>query len=241
MSQPLRIFDTGTRPLTAVPDGVDVCHQPALVREPLPVDDADVELLDDNRCHVLFYSRFAVRCVADRLDELDSRHRIWAVGPKTASVVESTLNRSAEVPEEHQFTGLRAALLDCGDPRPVLAFGLRGTDRDLGPVAGTWEFETRTVDVYESNPAPPGQLQTTFEEHDPHWLTVTSSKGARSVVEALQRDRLAELQTDQQLRIAAIGPSTASTIRQLGLDVDLVPDEPDREGLVAAIAARQLE
>ena len=241
MNQPLRILDTGTRPLTTIPDGVDVRHQPALVRQPLPVDDADLGLLDDCRCHVLFFSRFAVRCVADRLDEPDPRHRIWAVGPKTASVVESQLGRSADVPDDHQFTALRAALLDCGDPRPVVAFGLAGTDRDLGPVAGTWAVETRTVDVYESNPAPADRLQTAFEEHNPHWLTTTSSKGARSVVEALRRTRLAELQADGQLRIAAIGPSTAATIQQLGLEADLVPDNPDREGLIDAIYARELE
>lgn len=239
MDQPVRILDTGTRPAASLPDGVDVRHQPALIREPLDVSLSDVALLEDGPCHVLFYSRFAVRCVADRGVELDGDHRLWTVGPRTGALVEKHFEVRPDVPEDHHFRALRRCLLESGDRRPIVAFGLRGTDRDLSPVAQAWDVETETIDVYESRPAPPDRLRRAFEDHEPDWLTTTSSRGVRSVVEALGDDRLARLQADGGLRIAAIGPSTAETLAEFGLNADAVPDNPGREELIEVIVDYQ--
>ena len=228
MSHRIRILDTGTTAADANPDAATVYHQPALVRRTLPFDLPAV--LDDRPCHVVFYSRFAVRTVAYRLKDSE-QHRLWAVGPKTAAVVEQLVGRTAEFADEHHFQALRDALADCGDPRPVIAFGLKDTNRDLSPVTDGWNSSFHPVDVYESTPAPAGELRRVFNDIQPHWIALTSSRGARAVADAVDIDRLTDV------NIAAIGDSTAATISELGLTTDLVPDNPDRNQLIEAIAA----
>ena len=58
------------------------------------------------------------------------------------------------------------------------------------------------------------------------WLVVTSRNGAAEVARRLTRPAG---------RLAAIGPGTAAELQRLGLLVDLTPEEPSQEGLVAAL------
>lgn len=236
MSESIRILDTGTRPADARVDGVVIRHQPALVRQPLDFSAADLTELTETDCHVVFYSRFAVDCVAHRLSGFDD-HRLWAVGPKTAALIAEKLDAHAEFPDEHHFSALRRRIADCGDPRPIVAFGLRGQLRDLSEIADDWNTTFRSIDVYESKPAPADEMQIAFDEFQPDWLTVTSSRGAEAIAEALGNRRLAALHADGELSFAAIGPSTAKTLDELGLSADVVPEHPDRNRLVKTIGA----
>ncbi len=230
----LRILDTGTRPATPPADTVEVRHHPALVRRPVAVDSERWCAILDRPAHIVFYSRFAVRCMADELADLDA-HRLWAVGPKTADRIGDTWGLDAEYPDDHHFSGLRDALGQCADPRPIVAFGLRGKPRDLGAIADDWATQWASIDVYESVANEPRSLREAFDEFQPHWLAVTSSRGARAIADGVGHQRLATRQSNGELRVAAIGPSTARTLNELELDADAIPDEPDRDAMLRAI------
>lgn len=233
----IRVLDTGTRRPDSIPETIDLHHHPALIRRPTPVDDGDLERFRHTRHHVVFYSRFAARTVIDRLPvELSNHHRIWAVGTNTAQFLERHLNRAVEVPASERFTGLHKALSKCGEPLPIAAFGLRGTSRDLGWVAEQWSVDFASIPVYESVPEDADALADAFDDVEPDWLTVTSSRGVRSIADAVGSSQLRDLQESGKLQIAAIGPSTAVTLGEFGLDADAVPETPDRVEMLDAIA-----
>jgi uroporphyrinogen III methyltransferase / synthase len=58
------------------------------------------------------------------------------------------------------------------------------------------------------------------------WIVVTSPNGARALARRL---------TSKPQRLAAIGPGTAETLRELGLETDLVPAIHTQEGLLAEL------
>lgn len=232
-----RIFDTGTRRPDPVPDGVELVHQPALIRRELSVERDRLSTLESQPHHLVFYSRYAVETVAERgLIEASKHHRFWAVGSRTAEGIEARFDTAVDVPDDQHFTGLKEALADCDEPLPITAFGLRGTDRDLGDIASGWGVDFTPIPVYESVPQDPDELAAAFDEFEPHWLCVTSSRGVRAVVDALDVDRLQALQSLERLGIAAIGPSTAATLAEFELSTDAIPDEPDRAELLRIIA-----
>ena len=231
----LRILDTGTRAATPPSEIVEVRHQPALVRRRLPVDADQLSVTLSTPAHIVFYSRFAVQCMADRITDVDD-HRLWAVGPKTAARVGEAWGVDAEFPDEHHFSGLRAQLEQCDDRRRIVAFGLRGKPRDLGDIADDWNTAFHSIDVYSSEPAPGDELRTAFDDFRPHWIAVTSSRGAQAIADGVGRSRLAALQSEDKLRVAAIGPSTAQTLTGLEIRPDLICDDPDRDAMLEAIA-----
>ncbi len=66
------------------------------------------------------------------------------------------------------------------------------------------------------------------------WLILTSANAATAVADRLQFLQI-PLQRLQHLQIAAIGPSTAVAVDQMGLNVDAMPDEYVAEGVVAML------
>ncbi len=233
-----RILDTGTRPAHTDISGVELHHTPALIRRPLDFQVQKARRLLARRCHVVFYSRFGVGAVVDK-DVIDAptRHRYWAVGEKTADMLRDRLDVDVDVPPQEHFDDLHRMLSNCGEPLPIVAFGLKGTRRDLSGIANGWSVDFTAIAVYESAPRPSAELAAAFEDFDPHWLTVTSSRGAEAIADAIGTGRLRDLQTSGNPKIAAIGPSTTTTLEGLGLRADLVPETPDRDALVALIAA----
>lgn len=70
------------------------------------------------------------------------------------------------------------------------------------------------------------------EQYD--WAVFTSVNGVRHVLEELEAlGRSAEVL--REVRLAAIGPSTADALREAGLTVDVVPDEYRAEALADVI------
>ncbi len=61
-----------------------------------------------------------------------------------------------------------------------------------------------------------------------------AAEDARRAVES-RRDRLARFFFDAKVSVGAVGPGTADALRDFGVQVDLIPEKYNAEGLVAAL------
>jgi uroporphyrinogen III methyltransferase/synthase len=73
-----------------------------------------------------------------------------------------------------------------------------------------------------------------------HWLIFTSVNGVQFFIERL-RAVGKDIRALDGLKICAIGPRTAEEIRRFGIDVDLVPEEYQAEGVIAGMGRRGLK
>lgn len=256
----LRILDTGTRPVELGDADVELRHYPALKRRPVDFDTADVIAALNAPHHIVFYSRYAVGVVDQAGVIADpGRHQFWAVGRRTGAAIAEHFSVDAAIPDDQRFDGIAAALSASDAPRPIMAFGLRGKPRDLSAAARQWDVDFTAVPVYESTATDGVGLAGLFDTFRPHWLTVTSSRGVEAIVEGLGADlfrqlqsenaqvsmpgppkfvggdKLRTLQSSGELRIGAIGPSTAETLDTIGLRADIIPSAPDRRQLLDAV------
>ena len=71
------------------------------------------------------------------------------------------------------------------------------------------------------------------------WLVLTSANGVRIYCERLRTlgYEISDLQTKQHVRVATIGPATATALAHYGVTADLVPDEYIAESMAAALVA----
>jgi uroporphyrinogen III methyltransferase/synthase len=74
---------------------------------------------------------------------------------------------------------------------------------------------------------------------DYRWIIFTSANGVAFFFRRL-RERGSDIRDLKGIRIAAIGPATASAVEALGIRVDLVPQEFVSEGVVEAFAGEDL-
>ncbi|RVU48345.1 uroporphyrinogen-III synthase [Lujinxingia sediminis] len=227
----LRILDTGTRPAAPM-DGVELLHCPALQVAWLEID-ADALRARLNAPHlVIFYSARAAEAVlASTILTRDNArdHHLVAVGPMTAELLANALGVAVSVPAEHYFENLKD-LLEKVEARDILAFGLLDRERDLRELAERRGVAFHPVPVYESLPDV-AALRAALIEHRPHWITVTSSRGAEALHQALETLPALE----PRPRLAAIGERTAERLRDLHLRVDRIAPSPDRDRLIEAI------
>jgi uroporphyrinogen III methyltransferase/synthase len=87
----------------------------------------------------------------------------------------------------------------------------------------TWEELDRAIDRLEGY----------------RWIIFTSANGVVFFFRRL-RERGRDIRDLKGIRIATIGPATASTVEALGIRVDLVPEEFISEGVVKAFAGEDL-
>lgn len=204
---------------------------------------------------MVFTSVNGVQKVSEGLDELGigsvglQGPRVAAIGPATAREATRAGLGPAVVPGSYRAEGLLEAILEA-------AAGAEGAGRPSpggsGPLAGTRIFLPRAAEArdvlpeglraagaqveevaaYVTLPDMEGAvaLRRALERAEADWITFTSSSTVRHFVE------LAGGRTGRA-RVAAIGPITARTARELGLRVDVVASEYTIPGLVQALAA----
>ena len=73
-----------------------------------------------------------------------------------------------------------------------------------------------------------------------HWILFTSANGVSSFFRRL-RERDKDVRDLKGIRIATIGPATASAVERLGIRVDLVPEEFISEGVVRVFSRENLK
>lgn len=180
-----------------------------------------------------------VRKVVEALEEMDrapSRAfrgvRVAAIGPSTADELREEGVEVDVVPEEYRAEGLVRALRDrarlessrillarAEEARAVLPRELREAGARVDEVTA-YRTEVGSPEAE--------RLGARLRAGEIDWLTFTASSTVRNFVELVGADAGAA-------RVAAIGPVTAGTARELGLAVDVVADEYTIPGLVEAI------
>lgn len=194
---------------------------------------------------VAFTSATAVRHALDRVRVLDhgierlAAARIAAVGAATARALREAGLPVALVPEHFQGEGLLAALLEHLRPgdrlwlpraeqaREVLVEGLRAAGVAVEVTA-----------VYRTVP-PEGGLGPALEALEQgrlDWVLFTSSSTLTHFLRLLP-DRARPGRLPRWPRIACLGRVVAEAARRAGLDVAVVPERQDLDGLLDALVA----
>ena len=228
--------------------GAEPMEFPVIKIQRLENDDAlDSALSELSRYDwVVFTSANAVPVFAERLaaQNLDARAfgkaKIATIGPATAQAVFASLRIRADyTPTEAvaeavlsqwpdpDMTGRRVLLPRAAEAREILPDQLRqrGANVDVIPI-----YETM-LDAAESD-----ALREMLRNGEIDVLTFTSSSTVRNFAQALTNGNPSELPAlVGNVLVAAIGPVTADTARELGLPPQITAAEHTLLGLLAAI------
>jgi uroporphyrinogen-III synthase len=177
---------------------------------------------------------WALGALGRRSSEL-GKARVAAIGPATAAAVRETLGLEVSVlPSEYRAESLAASLLEAeADPGRAHIFLPRAAEaREVLPrlleEAGAEVDEVPAYRTILVDGARAGGLRASLAAGEVDWLTFTASSTVRGFVEAVGTDV-------GRSRVAAVGPITAGTARELGLPVHAVASEFTIEGLVEAL------
>jgi uroporphyrinogen III methyltransferase/synthase len=167
--------------------------------------------------------------------------RLAAIGPETAAQLGRRLLRPAIVPDEYRAEGLLAALAPAevrgrrillpraAAARSVLPEGLRARGAVVDEV-----IAYRTVPPAAANVA---GLRTALAAGTVDALTFTSSATVRNFIDLLGGPEAVQRAPKPRPVVACIGPVTAATARDVGLEADVVPARYTIPALAAALAA----
>lgn len=183
------------------------------------------------------------RLVKLRLTRKNFRHlRIAAMGPATKKAIEQRGAKVDIVPKEYVAESVVRSLRGRVKGKKVLLVRAK-VARDVIPRelrrAGA---HVDVVEAYETviPQSSRNRLRTALKspKQRPHVVTFTSSSTARNFVALLgSRGRVGRVPADLDgIRLASIGPVTSSTLRELGLRVDIAASKFTIPGLVEAIA-----
>jgi uroporphyrinogen-III synthase len=172
------------------------------------------------------------------------RLRIAAIGPATKKAIEERGAKVDVVPQEYVAESVVRSLKRKVEGKRVLLVRAK-VARDVIPrelrKAGA---HVDVVEAYETvvPQSSRRRLQATLNnaKRRPHVVTFTSSSTVRNFVELLGT-RSARPQKLVGIRMASIGPVTSSTLRELGLRVDIAAKEFTIPGLVTAIQRSLLD
>jgi len=181
---------------------------------------------------LIFTSFNAVKYFFARLHAkgLDTRAigacRVCAVGPKTAAALEPHGLRADLVPADYKAEGVVEEFRKL--PVAGKRFLLPRADkaRDLIPKALAEMGAVVVAPVAYRNVTPdrlPEEALQALEERRIHCVTFTSSSTVENLAAMLGENRF--LQLLDQVAVAAIGPVTAKSCRELGLEVAIEPKE----------------
>jgi len=203
-----------------------------VLRFTFPADEALRDRLQarDDYDGLVATSPRAVRALRRVFDASGALHAAWegsrayAVGPKTADRLRA-LSFEVRGEEAGDAATLAEWIADTSPERPLLFLsGARRRDTlPDGLEAAGIPFEEEVV--YETHTRTdldlPGEASGT-------WLAFFSPSGVEAV-------RQADADALRRFRCAAIGPTTASALREAGESVDVVADSPSPDALVSAV------
>lgn len=219
----------------------------ATILSTIQIAPGDPAVLDDAITHcdgqydwIIFTSvngvaAFAARMEVLALDWRSIQAQVAAIGPATAMALRQRGLRPDFVPsifvaeavaeEIGEVAGQRILLPRADIARPELARRLRARGATVDEVAA---YRTITTQL------DPTLVARALRDPRPDVVTFTSSSTVRGLAEALGSDLRSAL---QGILVASIGPITAQTLREYGLEPHIIATEFTIDGLVAAIQA----
>jgi uroporphyrinogen-III synthase len=169
-----------------------------------------------------------------RLQQNFGRLKVAAIGPATKKAIEQHGVHVDVVPKEYvaesvvrslrrRVSGKRVLLVRAKVARDVIPTELRKAGAHVDVVEA---YETVVPQASRT------RLQSALKNRrrSPQVVTFTSSSTVRNFATLLDKRRIPE-----GVQFASIGPVTSSTLRELGLGVDIEAEEFTIPGLVAAI------
>jgi uroporphyrinogen III methyltransferase/synthase len=191
---------------------------------------------------ILFTSANAVRFFMDRLHQtgvpIDRLNRvtIFAIGPATSRELSRYGATAEPLPERYLAEGLLEIVTSKDIQGKKILFPRAKAAREL--LTEQLREHGATVDmvaVYRTQKPAENQqrLIELLEARAVDLVTFTSSSTVRNFVEMVGRARIHSLLSG--ISVACIGEITAKDARDLGLDIDIVPDEHTVSDLVLAI------
>ena len=164
--------------------------------------------------------------------------RLCCIGPRTAQEIEKHGLKADVIPSEYQAEGVIAALGAAGIKGQRILIPRAAVAREILPdqLRGLGA-EVHVVPVYRTVlPAVDTQrLKEQLSQQQIDVISFTSSSTVRNFVQ-LFRNRVELDQLTKGVRIACIGPITASTVREQGLSVSIIPEANTVPALAEAIA-----
>jgi len=226
-----RLRGLGAEPVEAPTIAIEPTREPDVLRKRV------AEIADGAFDWVALTSANGVAALWEQITALGldarllARTRVAAVGSGTAGALRRHGIVADLVPDRFTTRGLAGALVAAGAPQrvllpradiatPTLADLLRQADWDVVEVEAY-----RTVRVTALDP----DVHRDLREGGIDVVAFASSSTVRNLVDLLDGP------LHGAVRIAAIGPVTADTCRELGLRVDAGADPHDLDGLVAAV------
>ncbi|MDB2224060.1 uroporphyrinogen-III synthase [Halorubrum ezzemoulense] len=210
--------------------GAEPVADPMLEVEPTGAVPADAPL-------VVFTSKTGVELAAEAGWEPGDAD-LAAIGPTTAAAARDAGWTVAVVPEEYTSAGLVAALEPrVGGERVTVARSDHGSDVLLDGLREAGAEVTETVLYRLARPAAAGDSAELAAAGDldaaaftssltvDHFLAAAADRGVEEAARAGLGDAV----------VGAIGPPTAETAADRGVDVDVVPDAASFESLAAAV------
>ena len=160
---------------------------------------------------------------------------ICAIGPGTATALESRSQSVKLLPQPHTAEGVVAALTPeaAAGKRILLIRASRGRDIMFRELSAIHPGGVEEIVVYESRDIekPEPKIVALMESGRIDWTTCTSSAIADSLVRMLG-DKL------HKTKLASISPITSDTIRRLGFEVAVESQSATMQGIFDAVVGR---
>jgi len=190
----------------------------------------------------IFTSANAVSFFFDRITAkgLDCRAfgscRICAVGPKTAALLAAKGIKADMIPADYKAEGVVTEFSKLNLQGRKVLFPRADKARELIPQSLGEMGAIVAAPIAYRNIVPdalPQNLLRALEEQRVHCVTFTPSSTVDNLAAMLGENRMFRLL--QGVKIAAIGPVTACSCRDLGLNVDIEPDKYTLENMTEEI------
>ena len=215
--------------------GADPVADPMLAVEPTGATPVAGESLD--AAYVVFTSKTGVELAAD-VGWTPGEAALVAIGPSTAAAAREVGWSVDIVPKEYTSAGLVATLRDSVDGEVIeVARSDHGSDVLLDGLRDAGARVTETVLYRLSRPDDAGKSASLAAAGELDALAFTSSLTVEHFLEAAadRGVREAALDGTNAAVVGAIGPPTAVTADELGIDVDVIPEDADFESLAEAV------
>jgi uroporphyrinogen-III synthase len=226
--------------------GAEVFALPAIgiepPEDPRPLDEALGRL--DRFDWIVFTSANGVDAFRDRLERTGrdasalAGVRLAAIGPETAAVLERAGWPVETVPSEFRAEGLVEALRPHLRPGAEVLLVRAAEAREVLPrELAALGARVTVAPAYRTVPLPDGgpDVRALLQARRVDVVTFTSSSTVRGFLALLPADAYRRLL--RGLVLAAIGPITAATLGEHGLEAAVVPRDYTVTALAAAIAA----